>query len=42
MFNVLFCFIFIFKDGTSRVEEDNSINNAREVENNLEGKSEED
>ena len=42
MFNVLFCFIFFFKDGTSRDEEDNSINNMREVENNLEGNSEED
>ena len=39
MFNVLFCF---FKDGTSRDEEDNSINNMREVENSLEGNSEED
>ena len=28
MFNVLFCFAF-FKDGTSRDEEDNSINNMR-------------
>ena len=42
MFNVLFCFILFFKDGTSRDEEDNSINNMREVENNLEGNSEED
>ena len=41
MFNVLFCFAF-FKDGTSRDEEDNSINNMREVENSLEGNSEED
>ena len=38
MFNVLFYF---FKDGTSRDEEDNSINNMREVENSLEGNSEE-
>ena len=40
---MFFCFfVFFFKDGTSRDEEDNSINNMREVENNLEGKSEED
>ena len=43
MFNVLFfLFLFLFKDGTSRDEEDNSINNTREVENSLEGNSEED
>ena len=40
--NYVFFFCFFFKDGTSRDEEDNSINNMREVENNLEGKSEED
>ena len=39
MFNVLFCF---FKDGTSRDEDDNSINNTREVENSLVGNSKED
>ena len=37
---MLFLF-FYFKDGTSRDEEDNSTNNI-EVENNLEGDSEED
>ena len=42
MFNVLFCFFFFSKDGTSRDEEDNSINNTREVENSLEGNSKED
>ena len=42
-FIYLFIYLYIFfKDGTSRDEEDNSINNMREVENNLEGKSEED
>ena len=40
-FFILFYFIF-FKDGTSRDEEDNSINNTREDENSLEGNSEED
>ena len=40
---ILFIYLFIFfKDGTSRAEEDNSINNMREVENSLEGNSEED
>ena len=38
MFNV---FLFIFYDGTSGDEEDNSNNNI-EVENNLESDSEED
>ena len=38
----IYLFIFFFKDGTSRDEEDNSINNMREVENSLEGNSEED
>ena len=46
MFNVsFFVFVFflknIFKDGTSRDEEDN-LNNNIEVENNLEGDLEED
>ena len=36
---VLFCF---FNDGTRRDEEDNSINNMREIENSLEGNSKED
>ena len=34
MFNV-----FFFKDGTNRDEDDNSINNTREVENSLVGNS---
>ena len=46
MFNVLFCFVFFFffffKEGTSRDEDDSLINNTREVENSLEGNSEED
>ena len=36
-----FILFYFFKDGTSRDEEDNSINNMREVENSLEGNSEE-
>ena len=40
MFNA-FIYLFIFKDGTSRDEEDNSNNN-KEVENSLEGDLEED
>ena len=41
---LMFCLFvfFFFKDGTSRDEEDNSINKTREVENSLEGNSEED
>ena len=40
---VLFCFVlFFFKEGTSRDEDDSLINNTREVENSLEGNSEED
>ena len=42
LFYFIYLFIFFFKDGTSRAEEDNSINNMREVENSLEGNSEED
>ena len=40
----MFCLFvfFFFKDGTSIDEEDTSINNTREVENSLEGNSEED
>ena len=38
---ILFIYLFIFfKDGTSRAEEDNSINNMREVENSLDGNPE--
>ena len=41
MFNAFLFILFYFKDGTSRDEEDNSNNN-KEVENSLEGDSEED
>ena len=39
---LMFCFVFFFKEGTSRDEDDSLINNTREVENSLEGNSEED
>ena len=38
---LLFIYLFYFKDGTSKDEEDNSNNN-KEVKNSLEGDSKED